>query len=323
MIRDLDFVATRAFFVECPDVYDGNIVGYQFLKGDTVHTGASLPGGYSALIVKATNSCGLNPRVKFEVARPYDGLRTLCVGLDNAERVFNQLRDEWFRQFKGASCMWCGGRHLGLDCPNRPTSPAPNFDLVPATGYSDSPRLDVSRPAIQAPQPKTPRELIKAAAEGMYVQDDGVIVFAGRPPSEDPAEQRPIEGGRLMLEAELAGIRGPLPRYYGDGDDDADQSCKQDDGKTRWGLLLAHMPKALEKCVEVRAYGESKYGTSESWKTVEPDRYLEAAQRHVMALFAGERVNVKDGNCHHAAQAIVDLLFFLENELRRERESVP
>ena len=58
--------------------------------------------------------------------------------------------------------------------------------------------------------------------------------------------------------------------------DAQDQAAKQDRGKVRWSLLLAHMPRALESVIAVRAYGESKYGTSESWKTVEPERYLEA-----------------------------------------------
>lgn len=99
--------------------------------------------------------------------------------------------------------------------------------------------------------------------------------------------------------------------------DAQDQAAKQDRGKVRWSLLLAHMPRALESVIAVRAYGESKYGTSESWKTVEPERYLEAAQRHLVAAFKGERMNAEDGGVNHIAQAVVDLLFALEIEERR------
>jgi hypothetical protein len=104
-----------------------------------------------------------------------------------------------------------------------------------------------------------------------------------------------------------------------------DQVTKQDAGKPRWSQLLAHMPLALAECVKVREYGVEKYraiaekaGASfdpEGWKTNTPDRYLESAQRHIIALYRGERENPEDGNVQHAAQAIVDLLFFLELEL--------
>lgn len=110
----------------------------------------------------------------------------------------------------------------------------------------------------------------------------------------------------------------------------ADQGTKQDIGKPRWSQLLTHMPRALAECIKVREYGVEKYGKiakaagapfdPEGWKKNDPQRYLESAQRHMMALFAGERVNEEDGGVNHAAQAVIDLLFMLELELNRKGE---
>lgn len=120
-------------------------------------------------------------------------------------------------------------------------------------------------------------------------------------------QERQIDLARQAAGAALSKLPSPV----------SDQSAKQDAGKVRWALLLAHMPKALEACVKVREYGEKKYGTSESWKSVEPARYLEAAARHVICAMQGERVNEADGGVNHLAQAIVDLLFALEIESKK------
>ena len=101
--------------------------------------------------------------------------------------------------------------------------------------------------------------------------------------------------------------------------DSPDQTAKQDIGKVDWGLLFPHVRKALEAVVAVRAYGESKYGTSESWKTVEPIRYKKAAMRHLIESLGGATTNEKDGGCQHLAQAVCDLLFALEIELKEEK----
>lgn len=93
-----------------------------------------------------------------------------------------------------------------------------------------------------------------------------------------------------------------------------DQIAKQDLGKTKWSTLLARLPNALARCVEVLEYGESKYGTGETWRTVRPIRYRDAALRHMVKRISGHVVNESDGGTLHEACAIVDLLFALENE---------
>ncbi len=59
-----------------------------------------------------------------------------------------------------------------------------------------------------------------------------------------------------------------------------DQSIKADAGKLRLTLVPRKIIKAI---AIIREYGVNKYGKSESWKKVEPDRYKDAAFRHFLA----------------------------------------
>ena len=59
-----------------------------------------------------------------------------------------------------------------------------------------------------------------------------------------------------------------------------DQSIKADAGKLRLTLV----PTALIRAVaHVRHFGVRKYGDSDSWMHVEPDRYRNALYRHLLA----------------------------------------
>lgn len=59
-----------------------------------------------------------------------------------------------------------------------------------------------------------------------------------------------------------------------------DQSIKADAGKIQPTLV----PTALIQAVaRVRKYGVDKYGTKESWREVEPQRYRDAMYRHLLA----------------------------------------
>lgn len=63
-----------------------------------------------------------------------------------------------------------------------------------------------------------------------------------------------------------------------------DQTIKADAGK----LQLHLVPTEIIRCIaRVRAYGNKKYGDSESWRRVEPIRYLDAAWRHMLAVTDG------------------------------------
>lgn len=57
------------------------------------------------------------------------------------------------------------------------------------------------------------------------------------------------------------------------------QEAKQDGGKIRPTLVPVELIKAV---AQVREYGNQKYGDSENWRTVEPQRYRDAAMRHML-----------------------------------------
>lgn len=81
---------------------------------------------------------------------------------------------------------------------------------------------------------------------------------------------------------------------------DRDQTIKADAGKPRLELV----PPSLMMAVgAVRTYGVNKYGDSDSWRRVSPDRYLGAMLRHIMAYQAGETIDPESGLPHmwHAA----------------------
>ena len=58
-----------------------------------------------------------------------------------------------------------------------------------------------------------------------------------------------------------------------------DQHAKADNGKIR----LTNVPQEIIWAIGViREYGNQKYGDPENWKTVEPQRYRDAAYRHFL-----------------------------------------
>lgn len=59
-----------------------------------------------------------------------------------------------------------------------------------------------------------------------------------------------------------------------------DQTIKADAGKARLSLVPAEI---LFDIAKVREYGLKKYGTSESWKQVDIQRYRDATYRHWLA----------------------------------------
>jgi hypothetical protein len=106
----------------------------------------------------------------------------------------------------------------------------------------------------------------------------------------------------------------PEELFRHDTEPPGDQAAKQDDGKARWDLLLTPLPHALDAVLEVLQRGEERYGSGNTWRTVDPLRYKRAAIRHLIASLRGETVNEADWGVQHLAQAIVDALFALENE---------
>ena len=76
-----------------------------------------------------------------------------------------------------------------------------------------------------------------------------------------------------------------------------DQTIKADAGKRRLSLVPAQICYDI---AEVREYGEEKYGTSESWKRVEIERYIDALYRHLLAYIENRKgVDAESGIKHY------------------------
>lgn len=113
----------------------------------------------------------------------------------------------------------------------------------------------------------------------------------------------------------------------------ADQVIKQSAGKPDLPLVFGSLRNALIAMTRVREYGCDKYRKiaeaagvpfdPESWRRVEPERYIASAARHLVAACAGERSNAEDGGVNHLAQAMVDLGFVIEIEAARATEPAP
>jgi hypothetical protein len=61
------------------------------------------------------------------------------------------------------------------------------------------------------------------------------------------------------------------------------QEIKRDAGKIRPTLVP---PELIEAVARVRQFGVEKYGDTDSWKQVEPERYRDAMYRHLLAYIA-------------------------------------
>lgn len=58
------------------------------------------------------------------------------------------------------------------------------------------------------------------------------------------------------------------------------QQAKADAGKLRLSLVPSEI---IRNIAVIREYGNRKYGDSENWRTVETERYRDAAYRHWLA----------------------------------------
>ena len=98
----------------------------------------------------------------------------------------------------------------------------------------------------------------------------------------------------------------------------SEQGRKFDGGKLRYDLIPV---LALEETAKVVTKGAEKYD-DENWKLVPEGRrrYLAAAIRHIQEWRKGEIYDEEMGT-HHIANAISNLMFILEKELRGWEDS--
>lgn len=60
-----------------------------------------------------------------------------------------------------------------------------------------------------------------------------------------------------------------------------DQEAKADAGKPKLSLVPTQV---IRDIAEVREYGNRKYGDPQNWRQVEPQRYIDALYRHLLAM---------------------------------------
>ena len=97
-----------------------------------------------------------------------------------------------------------------------------------------------------------------------------------------------------------------------------DQTAKADGGKLRFSLVPKQIIYAVAK---IRKYGTDKYHDPDNWKRVEPERYWEAALRHMMAAWNDYEAVDEESGFMHIEHAACNLAFLLEMiEERRESD---
>jgi hypothetical protein len=70
---------------------------------------------------------------------------------------------------------------------------------------------------------------------------------------------------------------------------------KYDAGKPRPSLVPVSL---IEAVTAVREFGTKKYNDPQSWKLVEPQRYVDALYRHWLAYLSGEKTDQESGLPH-------------------------
>jgi hypothetical protein len=84
------------------------------------------------------------------------------------------------------------------------------------------------------------------------------------------------------------------------------EGIKHDSGKLRYSLLPWN---ALKEVAKVLEFGTVKYSVN-NWQKIEPQRYEDAAMRHLVAILEGEWID-EESNLPHAAHCICCLLFLI------------
>lgn len=89
------------------------------------------------------------------------------------------------------------------------------------------------------------------------------------------------------------------------------QEAKADIGKPRLSLVPSQIIRDIAR---VREYGNDKYGDPENWKTVEPERYRDAAYRHLLAYIDNPAGIDEESGLPHLWHLACNIAFLCEME---------
>lgn len=92
------------------------------------------------------------------------------------------------------------------------------------------------------------------------------------------------------------------------------QTAKADKGKYRPTLVPMQIIKDI---AEVREYGNEKYGSSDNWKSVEMERYLDALWRHLIAFTECYASKDAESGIYHYKHAECNMSFISDMMAKR------
>ena len=92
-----------------------------------------------------------------------------------------------------------------------------------------------------------------------------------------------------------------------------DQTIKADNGKPKLSLVPTEIIKDIAR---IREYGNNKYptGGKDNWKQVEPERYRDAAFRHLLAYIEDPIGTDEESNLPHLWHLACNIAFLCELE---------
>jgi hypothetical protein len=88
-----------------------------------------------------------------------------------------------------------------------------------------------------------------------------------------------------------------------------DQTVKRDGGKLRLSLTPMRIVRDI---AEVREYGVAKYGDAESWRWVEPQRYVDAMFRHWVEFLRDPKGVDEESGLAHYKHCACNMAFLCE-----------
>lgn len=89
------------------------------------------------------------------------------------------------------------------------------------------------------------------------------------------------------------------------------QTAKADAGKPKLSLVPSQI---IYDIAEVREYGNRKYGDPDNWKTVEKERYRDAAYRHFLAYLKDPNGVDEESGIKHLKHLACNIAFLCEME---------
>jgi hypothetical protein len=98
-----------------------------------------------------------------------------------------------------------------------------------------------------------------------------------------------------------------------------DQTAKADAGKPKLTLVPRQIIYAI---AQIRGYGNKKYGDPENWRTVEKERYQDAAFRHFLAYLDDPAGVDEESGLPHLWHLACNIAFLCEMEKGKDKSDL-